>query len=317
MRFASFTLGLGLGLSLFACARSPLELAPVGCGAGEELCGSTCVPVGTCAPGAGGAGGAAGGASGAQTSVDCTDVADDQTMMSVQYDGRMVDVVGSDKQYYVHTNWWFTFDRQTVAVDGLSYTIGNPRNAQSNSNNPMGYPSFHVGSYSGHAPRGSKLPKAVTALTEIPTIMVTNAKSKGDSDYNAAYDVWFTATGDPLPSTQYNPGRGGAYLMVWLFKPSDRQPRGRVNPGDENRKVAGLPGTWDVWIDSSNPPCISYVSTTMRESLEFDLNDVIKDSVSNDYGVTKDMYLSVIFGGFEVWGGNDGLQLKKFCANVK
>ena len=163
----------------------------------------------------------------------------------------------------------------------------------------------------------SNLPKAVKALTQIPTIMATNAKSKGDSDYNAAYDVWFTATSEPLSSYQYTPGPGGAYLMVWLFKPTDRQPRGFVAPGDSDHKVPGLPGTWDVWIDHSNPPCISYVSTTPLESLEFDLNNFSKDSVKNDYGVTEDMYLSVIFGGFEVWGGNDGLQLKKFCANVK
>jgi hypothetical protein len=147
--------------------------------------------------------------------------------------------------------------------------------------------------------------------------MMTNAKKMGDSDYNAAYDVWFTASSEPLPTNQFSPGAGGAYLMVWLFKPSDRQPRGSVIPANGNHKVSGLPGTWDVWIDRSNPPCISYVSNTDLEGLEFDLNDFIKDAVANEYGVTKDMYLSVIFGGFEVWGGNDGLELKKFCADVK
>jgi hypothetical protein len=39
--------------------------------------------------------------------------------------------------------------------------------------------------------------------------------------------------------------------------------------------------------------------------------------VTNRYGVTNSQYLSIIFAGFEVWGGNDGLQLKQFCANVK
>jgi len=228
-----------------------------------------------------------------------------------------VNVRDSDKQYYVHTNWWFTYDRQTVTVDGLGFTLGNPADARSGSNNPMGYPSFYIGSYSGRTPRGSRLPQAVSALTTIPTVMVTNAKSKGFSDYNAAYDVWFTATGEPLPERQYTPGRGGAYLMVWLFKPTDRQPRGRVNRGDSDRTIHGLPGTWDVWIDPSDPVCISYVSTIPLEELAFDLNNVIKDAVDNGYGITNDMFLSVIFGGFEVWGGNDGLQLKKFCADVK
>jgi hypothetical protein len=28
------------------------------------------------------------------------------------------------------------------------------------------------------------------------------------------------------------------------------------------------------------------------------------------------MYLSIVFAGFEIWGGGDGLQAKAFCANV-
>jgi hypothetical protein len=37
--------------------------------------------------------------------------------------------------------------------------------------------------------------------------------------------------------------------------------------------------------------------------------------VKNNLGVTTSPYLSIIFAGFEVWGG--GLQLKQLCANVK
>jgi hypothetical protein len=29
------------------------------------------------------------------------------------------------------------------------------------------------------------------------------------------------------------------------------------------------------------------------------------------------MYLNIVFAGFEIWGGNDGLQVKQFCASVK
>jgi hypothetical protein len=62
---------------------------------------------------------------------------------------------------------------------------------------------------------------------------------------------------------------------------------------------------------------VSYVSSDKISSLDFDLNYFIQDAVQNNYGVTSNQYLSVIFAGFEVWGGGDALQVKKFCANVK
>ena len=70
------------------------------------------------------------------------------------------------------------------------------------------------------------------------------------------------------------------------------------------------------WVDSSNPPVISYVSTTARDQLSFDLAAFIKDSVANNYGITNSMYLSIVFGGFEIWGGGNNLSLDKFCVKV-
>ena len=310
MRFTFLVLAL---TALFSCARTALEPTPLECGDGYEWCGPLCVPAGTCqAAGAGGAGGSGGSTT---TPIVCNDVASLQRMMTTRYDGALLPVTGSSKQYYVHTNWWYQFDGQTVDVDGLSYTLGNPAGATSGSDMPMGYPSFFIGSYSGHTTQDSNLPKQVSALTEVPTILATNASRMGTSNYNAAYDVWFTAGSAPLSSGQYSPGAGGAYLMVWLFKPSDRQPRGSI--GAASTTVPGLPGKWDVWIDWTNPACISYVSTTPIERLDFDLNRVIQDSVENSYGITSSMYLSIIFAGFEVWGGGDGLELQKFCAEVR
>jgi len=103
--------------------------------------------------------------------------------------------------------------------------------------------------------------------------------------------------------------------MVWLFKPSDRQPRGTIALAET--PVPGLPGKWDGWIDRTDPLCISYVSSTPIERGDFDLNQVIRDSVDNRYGITDSMYLSIVFAGFEVWGGGDGLELQKFCADVR
>jgi hypothetical protein len=226
----------------------------------------------------------------------------------------MIPVDGADKQYYMQTNWWGEFNGETETVDGLSFSVANPAGAASYSDMPMGYPSLFIGSYAGHTPRGSDLPKQVSALTNVYTVFSTNASTMGYSNYNAAYDVWFTADSSPLPTYQYDPGAGGAFLMVWLFKPTDRQPRGRKTY--PRQTVAGLSGTWDVWIDDTDPPCISYVSSKPLDGLDYDLNSFIQDAVENSYGVTSDMYLSVIFAGFEIWGGADGLQAKAFCANV-
>jgi hypothetical protein len=295
-----------LACGLVFCSRTPLddEPWPVAGGAG----GASTAKLG----GTTGSGGSA--TTSTQPAIRCTDVGSLQWTTSTRYDGTYVPVTGTDKDYYVHTNWWSLFDGQTVKVNGLSYALGNSTGAQSRSDMPMGYPSFFIGSYAGHTTSGSHLPKAVSALTQVPTTLATNGSSMGRSNYNASYDVWFTARSEPLPTYQYSPGVGGAYLMVWLFKPTDRQPRGSLTY--QSQHVTSLPGTWDVWIDNSDPPCISYVSTTPVDRVDFDLNGVIQDAVRNNYGLTSSMYLSIIFGGFEVWGGGDGLQLEAFCASV-
>ncbi len=298
MRCALMTLA---GLIFISCSRSPLDE-----GANVNVAtGGTVDTVGT--------GGTQGGATGA-TSVSCTDHASTHTQIATDYGGTMIPLDGSSKQYYFQANWWGMYDQESETLNGLSFSVANPARAASYSDNPMGYPSFFIGSYAGNTTTGSNLPKKVSALSNVYTSFSTNASSMGYSNYNAAYDVWLTATGTPLPSYQYDPGAGGAYLMVWLFKPTDRQPRGfNAHPG---QTVHGLPGTWDVWVDSSNPPCISYVSTTPLDKLDYDLNNFIQDSVTNNYGITSSMYLSIVFGGFEIWGGADGLTANAFCANV-
>ena len=264
-----------------------------------------------------------GGTSG--SNADCTDTATAQGTLSKQYTGAMIPVTGSTKTYYLSTNWWHLYSAQTESYSGLSFTIADPQKSSvpSSDGNPMGFPTLFIGSYSGNSTTGSNLPKQVSSLTSVPTVFSTNALEKDTSNFNATYDVWFTSSGTALNRMASSPGAGGAYLMVWMFKPKDRQPRGGLGPGTGGSPtraaltVDGVSGTWDVWIDSaSDPPCISYVSTTPLDGLAFDLNKFIQDSVTNQYGIKSSMYLSLVFAGFEVWGGGDGLQLKQFCANV-
>jgi hypothetical protein len=248
--------------------------------------------------------------------VTCTDSSTATGTLTQQYDGIALAVTGSSKTYFFQTNWWSKFASETEPFNGIGFTMNNPQNAVSASNAPMGFPSIFIGSYAGHSTTDSNLPKAVTALTQVPTSYHTNNSTIGTSNHNAAYDVWFTQSSQPLAAGQSSPGQGGAYLMVWMFKPSDRQPRGS-DSGRGNETIAGVPGTWEVWYDPTSPPCVSYVSTTPLEGLDFDLNDFIKHAVANSYGVTSSMYLSIVFGGFEVWGGSNGLQLTQFCADVQ
>lgn len=290
------------------------------CPDGQVLCKSVCQTY--CLPTAS-TGGAAGkpitiaAASSPLTSPDCTDTATLSGSLPQQYGGVNIPTASGNKSYFLHTNWWHegTFSGQTVDYQGLSFVVGNPNAKTTPDNSPMGYPSLFIGTYAGHATTGSNLPKLVSSLSAVPTVLSTNAASIDYSHHNAAYDVWFTDTAAPLSAGAYSPPPGGAFLMVWLFMPTNRQPRGSIRRSAVS--ITGVEGKWDVWVDPSSPPCISYVSTTTKNDLAFDLNTFIKDSVTNKHGITDSMYLSVVFAGFEVWGGGDGVAIRNFCADVK
>lgn len=275
-------------------------------------------------PGTGGAPGTGGSTPTTVGSVDCTDTSTATKSVSGQYGGTFISLTGNaNKNYYMQANWWGTPANSSATEDisGLGFTLNTPSMVSSN-DSPLGFPSIFIGSYAGHSTNGSNLPKQVSALTSVPTIF--DVAEQGTSNYNATYDVWFTSSGSALPSSASSPGSGGAFLMVWLFKPGAdsttgakaRQPRGSIV--ENARSVANVSGSWNIWYDSAtNPPCVSYVSKTPISALQFDLNDFIKDAIANKYGVTSSQYLSLVFAGFEVWGGGNGLKINQFCANVK
>jgi hypothetical protein len=283
--------------------------------------GGTAGMGGTSGPGTTGTGGATstGGSTPPSTgAVDCTDTSTYTTSVADQYGGTQISVDGnSSKSYFMQANWWGSpWGKQTENVSGIGFNITGttPTNiVSSNTSNPLGFPSIFIGTYQGKASKGSNLPKQVSALTSVPTILTTNVDTMGVASYNATYDVWLTANSNLVSGS--SPGSGGAYLMVWQFKPTDKQPRGTLL--GNGSVIKGVKGGWDVWYDSTNPPCVSYVSSNKIADLQFDLKDFIQDAIDNSYGVTSSQYLSVIFAGFEIWGGGDGLQIKKFCANVK
>jgi hypothetical protein len=300
-----------------------------GSGTGGRTGGSSSV-AGTAAGGATSPGGNTGSGgststSGTAASVECNDVSTTAKNFTKQYEDGSLAVTGSTKTYWTMTNWWHKFGGQTVTLNGLSMKLGNTQNASvpASDGNPMGFPSIFIGTYQTKATVGSNLPKKVSDIKSAPTVFQTNASSLDTKNLNATYDVWVTATSAPLSGARANnPGAGGAYLMVWMFKPEDRQPRGGVggatgaSPNFPATTVDGVSGKWDVWVDDTDPLCISYVASEPIDGLAFDLNKFIQDSVSKQYGITASMYLSLVFAGFEVWSGGDGLELKQFCAAV-
>jgi hypothetical protein len=314
---ASGTGGGSSGSGGSSSSGSPASTSSSGASSGASSSGA-----GTASSSSSGAGSSGSSSSGAAdggpvvVSGACTDMATVTGTVAQQFGAASI-TAGGSKSYYLQSNWWQTFANETEVYSGLSFTVHNPQGASVPQTNgaPMGFPSIFIGQYAGNATTGSNLPKLVSSLASVPTIYRTNNASIGTSNHNATYDVWFTQSGTPLSPSQSAPGAGGAYLMVWMFKPTDRQPRGSDN-GHTNQAVTGVDGSWNVWVDTTDPPCVSYVSTTPLDGLGFDLNAFIKDAVSKGYGLTNSMYLSIVFGGFEIWGGADGLELSQFCATV-
>jgi hypothetical protein len=261
---------------------------------------------------------ATGGAATGGTSVaavDCSDVATNTGTLSSAFQHAAVSLSGNTKSYIVTSNWWNQFGGQTVAYNGNSYTIGGTASSSGNTN-PSGFPSIFIGNYGNNGNSvGSNLPKKVTELTTIPTLLDSNA-SATSGEFNVTYDVWFNPNGT-VDTTAGSPGSGGYFLMVWLFQPTGAQPRGQPISA-QAYPIAGVTGNWRVWTDGQNgsqPPCVSYVAATNVDTLSFDLNAFIKDARQRGY-ISDQQQLALIFGGAEIWKGGTGLQIKRFCAIV-
>lgn len=269
---------------------------------------------GTTATGSGGNG---------ATSATCTPGKVPTGMLFSPYDAMPVDVGSPDgHEYYLQVNEWNSaanMAAQTVAYGGsFFFKVTKQDGMVTTSGGPVGFPSHFIGSNANHTTAGSNLPKAVTALTTVPTSWTwDDAGTLADPDnnqYNATYDVWFStsAAGDPASTS----GPSGGFLMVWYHKPSIAQPIGSIKYSAVT--IPGVPGTWNVWIgNNGTKPCISYVSTTDIKSLSYDLNLFIKDAVANRPNtILSSWSLTNVFAGFEIWKGGLNLQSTSFCAVV-
>ncbi|HVV49725.1 MAG TPA: hypothetical protein VHO06_08710 [Polyangia bacterium] len=237
-------------------------------------------------------------------------------------DGRFgtANVMAGGQDYFMQVNEWNATATQAMQYGGsFAFQMTTQMASVPTNGGPTGFPSLFIGANSNHATSGSNLPKAVNALTTVPTTWNWNDNGTladpTNNSYNATYDVWFSTNSAGEPSAS---GPSGGYLMVWLHKPADAQPIGSVSAANRAVTIAGVPGTWDVWIGlNGTRPCISYVSTQTTLSLSYDLNLFIQDAVNNRPNtILSSWYLTNIFSGFEIWRGGVNLESTGFCAIV-
>jgi hypothetical protein len=226
------------------------------------------------------------------------------------------------------------FARAKVTVDGKSYIIQNNNwgntggelilNYTNNSfkitsgsgtgaSAPASFPSIYIGNngntangvYSTKATDG--LPVQISAIKSLPS---TLRYSGSTGSFNATYDIWFA---NSPPTAEYKDGING-FVMIWLRDPGGKQPIGSVQAS--NVMVAGMP--WNVWVGPrgdgpagpNNAPVVSFVNPTedndsrAQSFKDVDLKAFFTAAAS--YGIPSTMYLTDVFGGFEIWSGGSG-----------
>jgi hypothetical protein len=242
-------------------------------------------------------------------------------------------LAGTGESYIVQNNaWGATSSDNTQVIDftGNGFTITR-QSAGPNGNVPISFPSIFVGGNGFRGNNGSlttrsddRMPIRVGNIQSVQTRLRHNG---GNGDHNVTYDVWFA---NQAPQGEYETAQA-AFLMVWLFKPGGRNAIGfngnaptvnvdgrnwRLYVGDRNEASDGTGG---------NAPVISYVNEgAVIPDYQFDLNDFIRDAITrsqagqlNGANFNANMFLTDIFGGFEIWGGGQGLRIDEFTAVVR
>ncbi len=219
-------------------------------------------------------------------------------------------VTRDGRNYIVQNNVWGGTSNQALSYDGTTFTVTQQNGSNPTDGAPLSYPSVFIGSNNGRSTAGDNLPKAVSALTTVPTTWTNNGGTPSGT-YNAAYDVWFSTT-----SAGDSGSPSGGFLMLWFHKPSMAQPIGSVEYSAVT--IPGATGTWDVWIGMNGAvPCISYVSTQGLTGMSYDLNEFIQDAVKNRPNtIQSGWYLTNVYAGFEIWSGGQGLETTSFSVVV-
>lgn len=236
-------------------------------------------------------------------------------------------VTGRDgKSYIVQNNAWNNASQQGAQVlqfTGNSFVVSQ-QNAGGVGDVPLGFPSIYVGRNGFRGANDSQttasddgLPIQISAINSIQTRFSHNASG----DANATYDVWFAAQ---PPAGEYQTA-SGAFLMVWTYKPGNRNAIGGFGGGTPQQ--ATVDGRqWNLFVGgraeagdpgAGNAQVISYVVPNGSiPDYSFDLNLFIRDAVQRGL-LNQNLFLTDVFAGFEIWSGGTGLRINDFTVDVQ
>jgi hypothetical protein len=236
-------------------------------------------------------------------------------------------VTGTDgKSYIVQNNAWNAASAegaQVLQFTGNSFQVTR-QVAGGAGDVPLGFPSIYVGRNGFRGANDSltttsddDLPKQISQINSIQTRFSHNASG----DANATYDVWFSAQ---PPQGEYGTATG-AFLMVWTYKPGNRNAIGGFGGGQAQQ--ATVDGRqWNLFVGgraeagdpgAGNAQVISYVVPGAAiADYSFDLNLFIQDAVQRGL-LNPSLFLTDVFAGFEIWSGGSGLRINEFTVDVQ
>ena len=236
-------------------------------------------------------------------------------------------VTGRDgKSYIVQNNAWNDASQQGAQVlqfTGNSFVVAQ-QSAGGVGDVPLGFPSIYVGRNGFRGANDSQttasddgLPIQISAINSIQTRFSHNASG----DANATYDVWFAAQ---PPAGEYQTATG-AFLMVWTYKPGNRNAIGGFG-GGQAQQVMVDNRPWNLFVGgraeagdpgAGNAQVISYVVPNGSiPDYSFDLNLFIQDAVNRGL-LNRNLFLTDVFAGFEIWSGGSGLRVNEFTVDVQ
>jgi hypothetical protein len=236
-------------------------------------------------------------------------------------------VRGTDgKSYIVQNNAWNAASddgEQVLQFTGNSFQL-TQQSAGGVGDVPLGFPSIFVGRNGFRGTNDSlttslddNLPRQISQINSIQTRFSHNASG----DANATYDVWFSAQ---PPQGEYGTATG-AFLMVWTYKPGNRNAIGGFGGGQAQQ--ATVDGRqWNLFVGgraeagdpgAGNAQVISYVVPgDAIPDYSFDLNLFIDDAVQRNL-LDPNLFLTDVFAGFEIWSGGSGLRINEFTVDVQ
>ncbi|WP_341678202.1 RICIN domain-containing protein [Niveibacterium sp. SC-1] len=220
-----------------------------------------------------------------------------------------VDVAGGT--YYVQNNFYNKAGSGTQCIDvdantGAFTVTGN--NWVATNGAPGGYPSIVKGCHWGKCTKNSGLPIRLSDLSSNPTNW--NTTPAGNGNWNVSYDIWF----NQAPSTAGQPD--GTEIMIWINHSGSVTPAGSKTG---NVTINGI--NFDVWTAPKGSAgfntiwhIVSYVATSTRTSVNFDLKPFYNDAVSRGL-LNNAWYLIDIEAGFEGWQSWSGARSNSFSTS--